>query len=143
MQTWVDLPFADGVYTFRLGLGQISEIERKQDAGLGRIFARTMAGRYGYGADEILPEQADYRFADLVEVIRQALIGGNHARVGDADVQVSSSRADELIRHYLTNASDGRMPVKRVWSLAASILGALIEGYSPPGEADAGQAPAS
>lgn len=143
MQTWVDLPFADGVYTFKLGLGQIAEIEKKQDAGLGRIFARTMAGRYSYDVDAILPAEADYRFGDLVEVIRQGLIGGNHGLVNEADVPVSAARADQLIRNYLTNAADERMPVKAVWALAATVLGSLIEGYSPPGEADAGPAPAA
>lgn len=129
MQTWVDLPFADGEYRFSFGLGQISELEKKCDAGLGKIYARTLAGRYGLDIDSILPLEADYRFAELIEVIRQGLIGGNHGIVDGAIVPV---RANDLVSAYLFNPSDQRLPVKETWALAASILSALVEGYVPP-----------
>lgn len=143
MQTWTDIPCFDGVYTFKFGIGQINELEKKCDAGLGRIIARTIAGRYGLDAEDVLPEQADFRMAELFEIIRQGLIGGNHCLVDGEDKTVSSARADELVRNYLTNATDGRMSFKQTWALAARAIDAAFEGYRPPGEAGAGESPAA
>jgi hypothetical protein len=129
VQTWVDIPFADGAYRFSFGLMQIAELEKKCDAGLGKIYARTLAGRYGLKADDVLPLEADYRFAELIEVIRQGLIGGDHGIVDGVVVPV---RANDLVSAYLFSPSDHRMPVKETWALAASVLSALVEGYVPP-----------
>jgi hypothetical protein len=142
VQTWVDIKFADGVYRFQFGLGQISELEKKCDAGLGRIFARTLAGRYGFTPADALPLEAEYRFTELVEIIRQGLIGGNHAEIDGQPKTVSSVRANDLIANYVLNPGPDRWPVSAVWNLAASVLHALIEGYTPPGEASAGESPA-
>lgn len=143
MQTWVDLKFADGEYRFQFGLSQISELEKKCEAGLGRIYARTLAGRYGTGKGESLPLEADYRFSDLVEIIRQGLIGGNHAVVDGVPKTVSSVRANDLIASYVLSPGPERMSVSAIWDLAASALYPLIEGYTPPGEAVAGDHPAA
>lgn len=132
MQTWVDLKFADGQYTFKLGLAQIVEIERKCEAGIGAIYARTIKGRYGYQDGEIYPDLAEYRFAELVEVVRQALIGGGSGEVDGTPVTVSSVRANDLVDRYILGATDQRMAMTQVWSLAFAILSALIEGYAPP-----------
>jgi len=129
VQTWVELPFADGTYRFSFGLMQIAELEKKCDAGLGKIYARTLAGRYGLAADDVLPLEADYRFAELIEVIRQGLTGGDH---GVVDGTVVPVRANDLVSAYLFSPSDHRMPVKETWALAAAILSALVEGYVPP-----------
>ena len=131
MQSWLDLPCFDGVYTFKLGLAQISEIEKKCDAGLGAIYARTLRGRYGMAEGDILPVEGQYRFAELVEVIRQGLIGGKHALVDGVDVLITSARASELIQNYVLDGSE-RMVVRQTWAIAAAILSALIEGYDPP-----------
>ena len=143
MQTWVDLPFADGRYLFRLGLAQIAELERKCDAGIGRIYARTRAGRYGFEPGEALPDQGEYRWAELVEVIRQALIGGGEGLVDGNDVKVSPVRANDLVEAYLLGATDKRMVGTNVWALAYTILNALIEGYTPPKKDEPGESPAA
>lgn len=140
-QTWVDLKFADGEYTFRLGIAQIAEIERKCDAGIGAIYARTLAGRYGLGADEILPTDGAYRFGELIEVIRQALIGGGGGVVDGQGVQVNGIRAGELVDRYLLQPKFDRMPLKEIWALAAAILASLIEGYTPPKKDEAAERP--
>lgn len=129
MQTWVVLPFADGTYTFSLGLGQIAEIERACDAGIGEVYARLMAGRYGFGESEILPLDARYRFSDLVEVIRQGLIGGRQGEVNGAVYEVTPPRANQLVDNYCIVQGDSRQTLKRLWALAAAILASLIEGY--------------
>lgn len=143
MQTWIDLKFADGEYTFKLGLAQISEIEKKCDGGIGAIYARILRGRYGLGTDDILPTEADYKFGELVEVIRQGLIGGGAGKVDGKDVTVSPIRANDLVNAYVIGVGDTRQALKTAWALAASILAALIEGYTPPGEGSAGESPAT
>jgi len=143
VQTWIDLKFADGEYSFRLGLPQIAEIERKCGAGIGAIYARTLRGRYGIGDDEIMPTEADYRFPELVEVIRQGLIGGASGVVDKMEVKVSSVRANDLIDAYVLGISERRMALRQTWALAAAILAALIEGYSPPKKGEPGESPAT
>lgn len=131
MQTWVDLPCFDGTYTFKLGLAQISELEKKCDAGIGAIYARTLRGRYGLGDGDVMPDQADFRFTELVEVVRQGLIGGAKALVDGVDVTVTGARANQLVANYLLDGPE-RMVMRQTWALAASVLSALIEGYDPP-----------
>lgn len=130
MQTWVDLKFADGEYRFFLGPSQIAELEKKCDAGIGRIYGRTLAGRYGLADGDVLPEQAEYRFSELIEIVRQALIGGAHGVVDGVAASVSSIRANELIQRYVLSQED-RIAMRTLWALAAGILSALIEGYDP------------
>lgn len=142
MQTWIELPFADGRYIFKLGMAQIAELETKCDAGIGRIYARTRAGRYGFTPGEALPEQGEYRWPDLVEIIRQSLIGGGAGMVDGDDVKVSPSRANDLVDRYLIQATDQRMAMTEVWALAYAILHALIEGYQPPKKDQPGESPA-
>jgi Phage tail tube protein, GTA-gp10 len=143
VQTWVDLKFADGEYTFRLGLAQIAEIEKRAGDGIGAVYARVLAGRYGLAADEILPTDGSYRFNELVEVVRQALIGGGGGVVDGQGVRVNAIRANELIERYILAPSFDRMPLRELWALAAAILSALAEGYEPPKKAEPAEKPAT
>lgn len=142
MQTWVDIACFDGVYTFKLGLAQISELEKKCDAGIGAIYARTLRGRYGLGDGDVLPDQSDYRFSELVEIIRQGLIGGKHALIDGVDRVISSARANELIANYVLDGPE-RLVMRQTWAIAASVMSALIEGYEPPKKAEPGEGPAA
>lgn len=60
----IELDWGDGTFTFRLGLGEIEELERKRDLSLFEI-ARRME-----------PVRRDARLADISEVLRLGLIGG-------------------------------------------------------------------
>lgn len=60
----VETDWADGTFTFRLGLDQIEELEEKRDLSL-----FTLARR-------LSPTERDARFADIREVLRLGLIGG-------------------------------------------------------------------
>lgn len=142
-QTWIELPFADGKYLFKLGLGQIAEIERVGDAGIGRIYARTRGGRFGFRPEEALPDSGEYRWPELVEVVRQGLIGGAAGIVNGESVTVSAPRANDLVDRYLLQAGDQRMAMTQVWALAYAILHALIEGYVPPKKGEPGESPAA
>lgn len=131
MKTEIELPFADGVYAFRLGLAQIDELQRKCDAGIGAIYARLLKGRYinpvdggTFGA----ANEATYRMADVHETIRQALIGGARGTVNEQPVQVTAHRATELVTAYVAPAA----PLAEGWTLASRIMSALIDGYEDP-----------
>jgi hypothetical protein len=143
VQTWIELPFADGRYLFRLGLAQIAEIERKCDAGIGKVYARTIAGRHGFQAGDALPEQGEYRLPELIEVIRQGLVGGASGIVDGADIRVSAPRANELVDRYIAQATDQRLAMSETWALAFMILHALIEGYDPPKKEEPAGGPAT
>lgn len=144
MQTWVDIPCFDGVYTFKLGPAQIAEIQNKAGVGIGKVFARTMAGRYAFGDGDFTPDHADFRVEELVEIIRQGLIGGKHGFVDGQDVLVTTGRAAELVTNYLLDGAD-RMALVAIWALAAKILDTLMHGFVPPPEkkAEPAQEPAA
>ena len=94
----VVLPFADGVYAFRLGFGQVVELQTLTDAGPLEIYRRLLSG--------------EWRFGDVRETIRLALIGGAEGFIG-ADigedgqpeggipVRVDALVANKLVRTYV------------------------------------------
>lgn len=147
-QTWLDLPFADGLYRFHLGRKQVEELERKCaypgkngeaiPLGIGAIFARIAKGRAflpGGEVDwqnvteaEILASELTQN--DCVETIRLALIGGNRGVVRGEESAVSAKRAGELIDAYVIG-----QPVEDAWHYAFATLGALM--YGVPAQADA------
>lgn len=132
MQTHIDLAFADGTYRMELGLEQIHELQTKCKAGIGVIYARTLQGRMSEDISVAHPGYAAFHIDDLVETVRQGLIGGGQAMVDEQEVKVGALRANELVARYLLP-----MPLVEQWNLAAAILYARIEGYEPKPEAPA------
>jgi Phage tail tube protein, GTA-gp10 len=144
MQTSIDLPFADGTYIFRLGLAQINELQSKCGVGVGGLYARLLRGRYVIDTVSLgLTTEAEFHLADVVEPIRQGLIGGRGGEVDGQAVEVSSIAAARLVENYLC-AGDGtlRVPLREAWNLAVAIMAALIEGYDPK-KAEPAEAPAA
>lgn len=128
MANRITLDFADGEYDFFLGLAQIDELQRKCGAGIGAIFARTIKGAHRSGDDIILaPGQAEFYAADIIETIRQGLIGGKQGMVDGQTVEVTPPTARRLVDNYVLN-----QPLSHAWELSVSILGACIVGYTPP-----------
>jgi hypothetical protein len=131
-QTHIDLEFADGEYRFALGLEQIRELQNACGDGIGAIYARVLQGRVSADVTVGHPGYAAYKLDDLIETIRQGLIGGGQGLVSEQAVKVEPMRANQLIANYLHD-----MPLSRQWDLAAAILYAKIEGYEPAvGDAD-------
>ena len=135
-ETSIRLPFGDGEYDFRLGLAQINEIQHQCNTGIGAVFARVLKGRFFQVTDDGPvafgdPSQAEYRIEDLLATIRQGLIGGGKGVVDGVEVAVDATRANDLVKNYVTG---GTTPLKVAWELAAAILSVAIEGYDPPGE---------
>jgi hypothetical protein len=132
VDTAIDLAFADGTYSFNLGLAQINEIQSKCGAGIGAIYARVCKGRYLMESVTFgNPLESEYRIDDLIETIRQGLIGGGKGMVDDKEVIVTAFRANELVANYVLAPGN---PLKDAWTLAAAILTARIEGYTPPAD---------
>lgn len=133
MQTFIDLPFANGTYRFRLTLPGIVEIQRATGAGIGAVFARLIRGRYRQrGSEEHdtfgLPNEGEFHKDDLLETIRQGLIGGGMGWVDGVEVPVSPLKANELLLTYCFPAR----PINEAWTLATAILTVAMTGYEPP-----------
>lgn len=131
---YITLPLGDGEYVFKLNLPQIAELQTKCGIGIGGLYARVLAGRYllQNGENVGMPTEAEWRAEDLLDTIRLALIGGKGGTVDGSTVAVNAARAKELVELYCFPAQ----PLAQSWSLAAAILTALIEGYTPAAEAD-------
>lgn len=139
MSNTIDLAFADGTYTFALPLERIEEIQRKTGTGIGAVFARVIKGANRIGNDIVLaPASAEFYALDLIETIRQGLIGGGKGIVDGAEIKVSPVLAQRLVTAYVLNR-----PLSEAWETAVSILGAVIVGYDPPGGDAPGTSPAA
>lgn len=128
MANYIDLDFADGEYRFALPIAQIDELQTKCGAGIGAIFSRTLRGARRDGASIILvPDQAQFYALDLIETIRQGLIGGKRGTVDGKEIEVNPGVAKRLVDNYVLN-----QPLAHAWEIAVAILGAVIVGYDPP-----------
>lgn len=114
MQTEIALPFADGEYLFRLPIKRIVEIEAKAGP-IDLVKHRLMHGGWG--------------IHDVVETIRQGLIGGGKGEVSGVKVEVSALRANSLIENYV----DGHALAEHHLT-AKAIIAALYVGYAPAQE---------
>lgn len=127
MANSIDLEFADGAYAFALPLERIDELQRKTGTGIGGLFARVIKGANQIGDDIVLaPGSAEFYALDLIETIRQGLIGGGKGVVDGAEIKVSPVLANRLITNYVLSR-----PLSEAWEIAVSILGAVIVGYEP------------
>lgn len=114
----LEAPFADKIYTFRLGLDEIEELERRRDLGIFRI------------AERLAPDRREATLGEILDVIRLGLMGGGLAPV------------DALA---LTRAYVDRRPLDENRDLAYTVaLAALMrlhgsELEAPPGDPLAGE----
>jgi hypothetical protein len=134
---YIVLEWGDGEYQFRLPIGQIGELQTKCGAGIGKIFARLMAGRFidrDNGDIVLNPLLAEFRYEDVLEVIRLGLIGGNHGIVNGEQIAVTPTKALQLVREYVH-----ARPVMENWRVASAILNAFLIGYSDPDKASSAE----
>lgn len=111
----IEQPFADGDYTFRLGLDEIEELERKRDAGIFEIVDRLRV--------------RTCRLSDISETLRIGLIGGGMKPV----------EALALVRRYV----DER-PLDENRDIAYAVgLAALMRVHSDQLETASGEADAA
>ncbi len=137
-QTALTLAFADGEYLFDLKLPQLAELQEKRKIGVLAIYGRVLRGRYLFNDETIgIPAEGEAYAEDFFETIRLGLIGGGRGLVDGAEVQVSALTAKSLVERYCHAA-----PLRESWSLAAAILGARVEGYTPPKKAAPASKPA-
>lgn len=126
MQLNLTLDWADGSYDFRLTWPACAEIERKGNAGIQMIYERVMVGQA--------------HLADVVEVIRQGLLGGSGGVVDEQAVECKPAVVDALIKRYVTG-EEGR-PFTESWNLAKAILHTFMVGYEPTGDSGSKKKPA-
>lgn len=132
-QTALELDFADGAYLFDLKLPQLAELQEKCGVGILAVYARVLKGRYIIGETTFgAPNEGEAHFQDMFETIRLALIGGGRGLVDGNEVAVSALTAKSLVERYVHTA-----PLREAWTLAAAILGARFEGFTPPAAAAA------
>jgi hypothetical protein len=125
VRTDIELAFADGVYLFKFGIPQIEEIQKAAGVGIGAVYANLIRGRYLFGAGPAEPDpiDAEYRHENIVNVIRQGLIGGGKGVVDGQEVTVTAYRANQLVENYLLQT-----PIAERWALAFAALTAPIQG---------------
>jgi len=108
----IEQPFADGEYSFRLGWGEIVELQEKVDCGPFALLDRINSGQWLVG--------------DLSETIRLGLIGGG----------LKPTDAKKLVDRYVTD----RPPLENLELARAVLLAGLVGAPDEaPGE---DQAPA-
>jgi len=113
----IEAEFGDGTYTFRLGLDEIEELERRRDLSLFALARR------------LSPQMRDARLADISETLRCGLIGGGMAPVA----------AMALVRRHV----DER-PVEENRDVAyAVVLAGLTRVYTNEEAASSGEASAA
>jgi hypothetical protein len=124
------LDFADGEYTFRLTVEHMAELQEKcGHVGIGEIYARLMAGRYRDNGGRIVlnPLEAKFKYEDIAETIRLALIGGGGGTVNGDSVEVTPTKALALVRGYVHPR-----PLLETWMIASAVLSAFVMGYDDP-----------
>ena len=128
-QNYIELHFGDGDYLFRLNLVGIQAIQDKCGCGIGAVWQRLSASRLNYvsGHDVGFADAATFKVEDIIEPIRQGLIGGASGMVDGAPVAVTPQSANRLIQAYVIER-----PLSEGWAIAFAVMSALIEGYDPP-----------
>ncbi|OGT55478.1 MAG: hypothetical protein A3E01_09220 [Gammaproteobacteria bacterium RIFCSPHIGHO2_12_FULL_63_22] len=111
MQTGISLSFADGNYHFRLPIKRIVEIEAKAGP-IDLVRHRLISGGFS--------------IHDVVETIRQGLIGGGKGEVNGIEYVVSDLKANSLIENYVEDK-----PLAQSHVIARAIISALYVGYEP------------
>lgn len=109
----IEQDFGDGTHTFRLGLDEIEELERKRDLGIFQIVAR------------LSPQTRAARLGDISEVLRLGLIGGGMKPVD----------ALALVRNYVDRRPlDENRDIAYAVGLAGLMRLHSSEVETPPGE---------
>ncbi len=136
--TALELEFADGSYLFDLKLPQLAELQEKRGP-VFAIYGRVLKGRYILETGTMgLAAEGEAFAEDLFETVRLGLIGGAQGVVDGKEVAVSAITARNLVERYCHTA-----PLRDAWAVAASVLAARIEGYTPPKKAEPAGKPAT
>ena len=131
----IDLEFGDGSYTFKFTLQGLKEIQEKStapsgDNGIGSVWRRLVSSRgERFGLDLGLPDDSRFRIEEIIEVIRQGLIGGGSGVVDGEEIKVTPAIANRLVETYVLNA-----PLEEGWKVAAAAMGACVQGWVSPDE---------
>jgi hypothetical protein len=126
----IELEWADGIYVFALPLERIDELQRKCSIGIGGLFNRLLKGCLKdpvTGKVFVNPAAGEFYAVDIIETLRQGLIGGGKGEVDGLQVNVTPILTNQLIKSYVLDR-----PLSDNWPVAVSVLTACIMGYEPP-----------
>ena len=126
--TYIERRFGAGTYLLWLDLPRAAAIERAADCGLMKVAGDVFTGRI-HGADgggAMTHGIVSPRI--LIEVVRQALIGGGRGMVDGEVVKVDPQEAASLLEFY----GPPSRPVSELWDIATIILYAAVQGVEPP-----------
>ncbi|WP_439538680.1 gene transfer agent family protein [Sphingomonas sp.] len=116
----ITLDFADGSYEFRLTWAGCAEVERKCGDGphnsIMAIYERVANGHA--------------RTVEIVEILRQGLIGGSGGVVDGQPVECTPAVINGLLARYVTG-NDAVMPITEAWQVAQAVLMGALVGYPP------------
>lgn len=118
MQTSLVLEWADGSYDFKLTWAGCAEVERKSNAGIQAIYERVLL--------------AGCHSTDVVEVIRQGLLGGFGGSADGQPVECKPAVVNQLLERYVTGPNAD--PFTSSWNVARAILSAFMVGYDDSAE---------
>ncbi|MCK8457033.1 hypothetical protein [Sphingomonas faeni] len=137
MNTDLTLDFAGGKFRFHLNDQQMWNLERglggpqslpQPPLLIGPAYARLLRGRFIRDGEEIAsPAHAEFSAVELSQIIRAGLIGGGGGDVGDEHISWDEYDVDSYMRCYVSP-----MPLVERWELALAIMGAAVEGITPP-----------
>ncbi|MGL4640528.1 MAG: gene transfer agent family protein [Shewanella sp.] len=111
----ITLSFADGEYHFFIPYAGLAEIERKSDAAIMVIYSRMMSG--------------EASGSDIVETIRQGLLGGSGGTVDGASVETPVHIVNSLLDRYVIGKE--AQPLLETWRIAQVVLAGAMLGYEP------------
>jgi hypothetical protein len=104
----ITIPWADGDFTFRLGWGELAELQEKTDAGPYVVLHRLHSHQW--------------RVEDISNVIRLGLIGGG----------LAAAEAMKKVRYYVESRPPLENHAVAVAILSAGLLGAPEEPVGEP-----------
>lgn len=141
MDTRVELPFADGTYSFWLPLPQVFEVERKTGDTSLLVLEERMRAAIGQDAEGafVFAGGGAAMVADVREVIRCALIGGNAGMVEGEEIEVGPVAAKQLVDSYVYPARPLAEGVVLAWRiLQAAIYGIRLDGSKKKTDSETG-----
>ncbi len=137
MSTDITLPFARGAFQFHLNDQQMWNLERglggpqglrQPPMFIGVAYARLLRGRFIRDGEEIAsPAHAEFSAIELSQIIRAGLLGGKGGEIDGEHISWDEYDVDSFMTTYVSP-----MPLVERWELALAIMGAAVEGVTPP-----------
>lgn len=125
--------FADGTYRFWLRMRELSSFEAGEETLLAFYWKLSQATGIDASGTFIYTATGGPAAHRIVELIRLALIGGNHATLLTGEAEVAPEQARRLVEQYCYPAR----PIEEAAALAFNIAHAAVYGNAAHREVEA------